>query len=166
MAEIVDLYDIHGNKLNKQVQRGETLPEGEYYLVVTAVIKNHNGDLLISTRAGTKKGAGQLETVGGLVTAGEDSLQGIQREVFEELGLNLPLEAFQFKTRYTFETERRYHFDVWLVNCEVDLAQLTLQVEEVKAAQWLSPETFYSALDAGLCFNTPIYNRMKSEGIL
>lgn len=166
MAEIVDLYDIAGNLLNIQVPRGEKLPSGQYYLVVTAIIRNAAGELLISRRSAQKKGAGLLETAGGLVTAGENSLEGICREVGEELGLSLPQESFKFLKRYTFETERRYHFDVWENTVEVDPNALNLQAEEVSEAMWMSVKAFNEAIDEGECFNAHIYDRMRNEGLL
>lgn len=166
MAEIVDLYDIKGNLLHIQVPRGEKLPSGQYYLVVTAIIRNKDGELLISRRSPEKKGAGLLETAGGLVTAGENSLEGICREVGEELGLELPTESFKFVKRYTFETERRYHFDVWENTVEVDPKTLKLQVEEVSEAMWMPAKDFYETIDEGECFNAHIYDRMRNEGIL
>lgn len=166
MAEIVDLYDKQGNLLGLQVQRGEKLPQGQYYLVVTGVIRNAKGELLVSRRSPDKKGAGLLETAGGLVTAGENSLQGICREVGEELGLVLEPACFSFVKRYTFETERRYHFDVWSCQVEVDPSTLALQKEEVSEAMWMSLKDFYEAIDEGECFNAHIYDRMRMEGII
>lgn len=166
MAEIVDLYDKQGNLLGLQVQRGEKLPVGQYYLVVTAVIQNAKGELLVSRRSQQKKGAGLLETAGGLVTAGENSLEGVLREVGEELGLTLDSTHLTFVKRYTFETERRYHFDIWKGQIEVDPSTLSLQTEEVSEAMWMSLKDFYEAIDEGECFNAHIYDRMRSEGIL
>lgn len=166
MAEIVDLYNREGDLLPIRVYRGEKLPIGQYYLVVTALIRNEKGQILISRRSKTKKGAGLLETTGGLVTSGENSNQGICREVGEELGLHLEPSRFQFIKRYTFETERRYHFDIWQTQVEVNPAELNLQEEEVAEAMWMTVEDFFTAMDEGKCFNSHIYDRMRQEGIL
>ena len=43
--ELLDLYDDKGNKLNKIVERGEPIEEGNLMLVV-CIIKNNNKEYL------------------------------------------------------------------------------------------------------------------------
>ena len=88
MQEMWDIYDINRKKTGRLAKRdGYEFKEGEYHIVVTAIIMNSKNELLISKRA-AKKGFGLMwEFNGGSVLAGETSLEGIIREIKEELGI-------------------------------------------------------------------------------
>ena len=91
MTELWDIYDINKQKIGKLAQRGEyEFKKGEYHIVVTAIIINSENKILISKRAESKKTHPlKWECNGGSVLAGETSVQGIIREIKEELGIEL-----------------------------------------------------------------------------
>ena len=89
--EIVDIYDINKNKTGKTLIRyKEELKPGEYIVGVQAIILNSNNEILISQRS---KRAPVLplkwECNGGAIKSGETSLDGLVREINEELGIKL-----------------------------------------------------------------------------
>ena len=90
MSEFWDVYDKDRNKTGKLAQRGvDKLKEGEYHIVVTAVILNSKNEILITQRAPFKTFPLMWECNGGSILAGETSLEGVIREIKEEVGIGL-----------------------------------------------------------------------------
>ena len=89
MAEFWDIYEENRNKTGNLAQRdGYEFKDGEYHIVVTGIIFNSKYEILISKRASWKKYGGLWECNGGSILAGETSLEGILRELKEELGIS------------------------------------------------------------------------------
>ena len=145
--ETWDIYNIHGESLNRTVTRGTPLGRGEYHLVVQVWVKNSCGEVLIQKRAAHKKTfPGIWATTAGAVLAGEDARTGAVRELNEELGisaspheLQLILESIQDDSIST----------AWLLERDVTRAELTLQSEEVSATQWATQATIKRMIQDG-----------------
>ena len=89
MGEVWDVYDRDLNKIGKDCVRGkERLPNGEYHLVVSAVILNSNNEILLAQRAEGRPNGLKWELTGGSVLKGETGEEGILRELSEEIGVN------------------------------------------------------------------------------
>ena len=74
MAEFWDVYDKDRNKTGKLTQRGvDKLKEGEYHIVVTAVILNSKNEILITQRAEFKTYPLMWECNGGSALKDETS---------------------------------------------------------------------------------------------
>jgi len=139
--EYWDLYDKDKNKLNKTVKRGDYLSDDEYHLVVNAWIMNDKNEFLISQRSSNKKHPLMWECTGGSALMGEDSLEAAKREVLEELGLDFKAVEGIF----VGSTLRYYEgcpdiLDVLLFKYNCDVSDVTIQVEEVNCAKWVSKE--------------------------
>ncbi len=91
MHEILDVYNEKKEVTGKTIRRGiDKLKDGEYRLIVDAIIVNDNNKILISKRSESKKHLPLLwECNGGSVRSGENSKEAIIREIKEELGLQL-----------------------------------------------------------------------------
>ncbi len=148
MREFWDVYDEQGNIIPDRVsERGKhDLGKGEYHLVVFAWIINDRNEFIISRRQKGKIFAGKWECTGGCALAGESSISAAVREVSEELGLSLePSEGELFK-RYN----RNYPqgacaiCDVWVFRKNFDIADMTLQRNEVSEAKFVSPKELLS----------------------
>ena len=88
MSELWDIYDINKKKIGRTAERDVyQFKEGEYHIVVTGIIINSKNEILISKRAEHKKFGLMWECSGGSILAGETSLEGIIRELKEELGI-------------------------------------------------------------------------------
>ena len=125
MPEILDVYDAQGRRTGKTRVRGEDFGPGEYHLIACAVVRNAQGKLLFSRRAPEKNFAGLWEASGG---AG-------QRELREELGLELPPDSGTLLGRYArHESQLPYFLDVWVFEREISLEDVTLQPGETDAA--------------------------------
>lgn len=134
--EIMDLYDENRQKTDKTYIRGSAQPKGFYRMVVHVCIFNKLGQLLIQQRTLNKKMPGLWDvTCGGAVSTHESSQMGAQRELFEELGLDIdfknirPLVTANFPMGFD---------DFYVINKDVDLGSLSLQAEEVSDAKWAS----------------------------
>ena len=107
--EYIDLYDMHRIPTGKTILRGSPVPEGMYRVVVHICIFNSKGEMLIQQRQSTKKHFPDMWdiSVGGQVSSGETSELAAQREIYEELGLDIdmsdmrPLASMSFRKKYS-----------------------------------------------------------------
>ena len=103
--------------------------------------------MLIQQRQSYKEGWPGLWdiSVGGSAVKGENSQTAAEREVLEELGINLDLQSIRPKLTIQFE---RGFDDVYLVEKEVDLKDLKLQEEEVQDAKWVTKEEILQRIES------------------
>lgn len=144
--EIWDLYDVDRKITDRKMVRGESTPEGYYRLVVGICIFNSKGEMLIQKRQPFKQGWSGLWdiTVGGAAIAGDDNRGAAEREVREELGLEISLAGVAPKVSFTFES---VFADFYLLNMDVDFDKLSLQYEEVERVAWASREEIHDMID-------------------
>lgn len=145
-----DLFDANRQPLGRTVERCNSLPDGEFHTVIHVCIINDAGEMLIQRRTDHKQGwPGKWDfTAGGSVLAGETSGEGAQRELFEELGIDLPLAS----TRPTFTFNFEYGFDDFYVVREggVDLKELTaIPNDEVAEVRWATVDEVAVMLTSG-----------------
>lgn len=143
--EIWDVYNIHGEKLNKTHIRGEELPQGEYHLVVAVWIRNSKGDILIQKRAKSLGGVhNPWATTAGSVTKGESSLQGAIRETYEEMGILFKHEELKYLERFIHDVSLN---DIYEVYYEGDCKEFDpVEVEKVK---WVTPDELKNMVNRG-----------------
>ena len=95
MEEIWELLDENGNKVGKAVPR-EEMPEGFYHLGADVWFINSKNEILIQKRSPQKRKEPNVWAMtGGSVIKEENSLQTIEREVKEELGIDLIRDFIQ-----------------------------------------------------------------------
>ena len=89
--EMWDIYDADKKKTGRLMKKNDwCLKDGEYHLTVLGVIKRPDGKFLITQRVMTKAWApGWWEVSGGAAQAGEESVEAVRREVFEETGIDV-----------------------------------------------------------------------------
>ncbi len=85
-------------------------------------------------------------TVGGGATVGDTSQQAAMRELEEEIGLKLDLS--NTRPHLTVNFDEGFD-DIYLVEAEVDLDELTLQPSEVQAVQWADEATILDMIRSG-----------------
>lgn len=145
--EYWDIYDIERNKTGKEVIRGDKLKDNEYRLVVHACIFNKKGEMLIQQRQSFKDGWSNMWdlTCGGSAIKGETSQMAIDREVSEELGI----EIKSVRSNLTINFANGFD-DIYLIEKEVDLDNLNLQYEEVQNVKWASKEEIISMIEENI----------------
>ena len=143
MAELWDVYDENKNKTGKIAERGITTLKqgGEYHIVVAGIILNSKKEILISQRAAHKEHPLKWECNGGSILVGETSLEGILRELEEELGLKFSKEDAIFLKE--IKSNRFPNFkDLWLFKKDIDIKEIEFKDGEAIAAKWVSIDEF------------------------
>lgn len=143
MPEMWDIYDINRKKTGRLAERGTyKFKEGEFHIVVQAIIMNSKNELLISKRAANKGFGLMWEFNGGSVLAGETSLEGIIREVKEELGIEFTKkEAIFYKEILGYKITPNFK-DMWLFRKDIDIKDIVFPDRETIEAKWVSIDEF------------------------
>lgn len=140
-----DLCDASGKLLGETICRGKAHPEGTYHIVVCVWIWNSKGQVLLTLRSKNKRQfPGLWEGLGGSAQAGESSLASIVREVEEEIGLVYSPEEFRLITRLL---EKTALVDIYALQAEFSIEELSLQAEEVEAAKWVTVEELQKIIE-------------------
>lgn len=147
MAEYWDIYDVNRNKTGELHQRGKKLKNGQYHLVVGIWVKNKSNEILLTQRSKEKVWNGYWECTGGAVVAGEDSITGVKRELFEEIGVEASQESLKFLGTTFYKS---WFTDTYLLEKDMQLSDLKLQKEEVSDAKWVSISEFESMCTKGM----------------
>lgn len=132
-----DLYDQNGIKLNEIGIRGDILPVGRYHLVVEVWTVNDQDEILITQRDQNKPFGLFWECTGGSVIAGESSMEGAIRELYEETGLKAQKENMERIGRVIMDQSI---YDIYLHRYNFELTEICLQEGETIAAKKVTKE--------------------------
>lgn len=149
-VEYVDIYDRNKNKLGITKRRNiDTYEKGEYIIGVQLVIINDKNEILITKRSDKKKLLpGKWECNGGAIDAGETSIEGLEREILEELGIKIDRDkAIFYKT--VISDERHNIKEIYLYKENIDIERLNFSDEEVSDAKYVSIDEYMEMLNAG-----------------
>lgn len=135
LGELWDVYIRQRQLTGRTHRRGEPLAQGDYHMVANALVFKQDGALLVQQRSFKKMAlpGGWVLATGGSVLQGETSLEGIQREVVEELGA----QATQFE-RIRTSWEKDWFDDLYVTSITQPLDSLKIQTSEVEQVTWLS----------------------------
>ncbi len=133
--EYWDIYDKNKQLTGRQMLRDDwNMQDGEYHLSVLGAVVRPDGKFLITRRKADKPwGAGMWEVSGGGLKAGEDSADGIVREIREETGLNVAGCPGGFLFDYHRENPEKgdnYFVDVYRFILDFDETDVRPQEEE------------------------------------
>lgn len=131
-----DLYDANRNLTKKTIFKGETIPKGNYIVVVLIFIQNSEGKFLIQKRSKMKNG--KYATTGGHPKSGESSIEGIITEVKEEIGVQLYEKDLELYYSGRSDEEKVFWDDYYTKIDIPNLENLKLQKSEVESVCWLS----------------------------
>lgn len=135
--ELRDLYNIEKHKTGETIQKEEKIPKDKYILVVSALIQNSKGEILLQKRSIQKDGKYGLTS--GHPKTGEDSVQGMITEIEEELGLEV--QPQELKLLHTERDDKtNCFFDLYYLKKDFKIENLNLQKEEVDFVKWYSPK--------------------------
>ena len=146
--ELWDLYTQDRQPTGLTMVRGSEHPQGYYRLVVHVCIFNSQGQMLIQQRQPFKEGWPNMwdVSVGGSVVAGESSREAAEREVAEELGLEISLEGVRPAITISF---KEGFDDNYVMIRDVKDEEITLQPEEVQAYKWANEAEILQMIEAG-----------------
>ena len=176
MGELWDIYDKNKQKTGRTAERGVyQFKEGEYHIVVTGIILNSKNEILISKRAEFKKFGGMWECNGGSILAGETSLQGIIRELKEELGIQFAEKEAVFLKEIRRDKLPPDFKDLWLFQKDISTDEISFPDGEATEAKWVTIEQFMNMYknneivptidfkDAEYKMAVEVLKKMKSE---
>ena len=157
--EVLDVYDIHGNKLNKTTVRGKLdLVEGEEFIKIVTVWFRSGIRYLIQ-QVSEEKGSFYAVT-GGHIPTGSTSREQAKVECKEELGFDLK----DSKLTYLGPVyEKRVIIEVYLYEDEdVDLedVEFNLQKEEVESVSWLTKDEIEDLMLKGILRDSTAHQYM------
>jgi len=138
-----DLYNQNKKLTGLTIFKDEEIKEGYYILMVVAFIQNNEGKFLIQKRSEAK--SGQWAFTGGHPKAGETSLEGIETEVKEELGIEID-NPILFKE----ESGKNTFCDLYYIKQDIDLNEVVIQEEEVSCVKFASIEEIDGLFENGL----------------
>ena len=139
MSEMWDLIDSNKNKTGITYERncGTPIPKDMYHLAVEIWTLKPNGEILLTQRHPNKNYGLMWEATGGSVLAGESSIQGAVRELYEETGIKVNDNELTYIGDIVGDT---YIMDEYVHILETDDIDLNLQPEEVVDAMWVTKE--------------------------
>ena len=146
--ELLDIYDENKNKTGKiKVRHKDTLDSGEYLMVVQAIIINSNKKILITKRSELKETLPlKWECTGGALQSGEDVLEGLLREINEEIGIKFQKDkAIYLKTA---KNSRRFK-EIYLFEYDIAIEELKFSDGEVIDAKWVDIDEFMNMFNNG-----------------
>lgn len=146
--ELWDLYTENREKTGKTMVRGEKQPCEYYRLIVHICIFNSKGMMLIQQRQPFKDSwSGMWDlTVGGSVVAGETTQMAARRELKEEIGVDHSFDSVA--PNITLISEKVIG-DTFILKSDVDINNLSLQYEEVKAVKWATLDEILQMIKNG-----------------
>lgn len=149
-TEYVDIYDRNKNKTGKtKIRHKDTLEENEYIIGVQLIIFNENNEILITKRSNTKMVLpGKWECNGGAIEVGETPIEGLVREIHEELGIKVDTnKLIYFKT--VINDNKHNIKDIYLYKDNIGINDLEFSDNEVSAAKYVTIEEYMSMFNAG-----------------
>lgn len=149
-VEYVDIYDRNKNKTGiTKIRNTSLLSDGEYVIGVQLIILNSNNEILITKRSDNKRILpGKWECNGGGIIAGESSIEGLKREISEELGIELDMDKVKF-FKTVVKDDRHNIKDIYLYRDDIDVQSLNLPNEEVSMAKYVSIDQYMDMFNAG-----------------
>ena len=135
--EMWDIYDKNHIKRDYVKRRKSKLADDEYHLVVRTWIVNFQGDILLSQRGQNKRGSMLWECTAGSAISGETNIDTINREVMEELGIDL--SGDQGTQMVNIRRDEHHDFyEVWLYKKDIALSEIHIDGVEVIDVKWVS----------------------------
>ena len=138
--EMWDIYDKDHIKKDYLKKRKSKLTDDEYHLVVRTWIVNSQGEILLSQRGQNKRGPLLWECTAGSAIAGETNIDTINREVLEELGIDLSDDT-GIQIVNTRRDEHHDFYEVWLYKKDIALNEIHIDGVEVIDVKWVSLST-------------------------
>ncbi len=143
--EILDLYDKNFNKTGETiVRRIDEIPENRYIMLSYVLIKN-DGKIILEQM--TERNNFKYAIPGGHILSGEDGLQGLKRELKEEL--NIVNNNIKYIDTVIFPYNN-YIFNIYVIEDVIDINNLVLQPEEVSNVNWYSKDDVKTMIDKDL----------------
>ena len=161
--EFNDIYDENRQLTGRRHRRGTRWHKGEYGLVVCVWVYDGEGNVLMTRRAPEKSFPGTWENSGGAARAGENSLQAIVRELYEETGIRA--EASEFELLGSGK-DHCTHYDYYCLKRKLPLEQVVLQPGETDDVRWASYEQVHQMIEDNMICKVIANQFLRQEHML
>lgn len=144
----MDVYDQRKNKTNKTIERKDRdkLNKNEFIMTVHCWIINSKKEILLTQRSMSISRGGMWEDTHGGLKTGETSLEGIKRELKEELGIIAnEQELILVKTLKRDNIFR----DIYIMKKDIPLETIDFCDGEVRDVKYVSIEEFKRIIEKG-----------------
>lgn len=152
-GEYVDLYnekkELTGERVFREKGKPSTVPEGNFIIVVVAVIVNSEGKYLFQKTSARKGNIWALS--GGHVKSGQTSLDAIKEELNEELNISVNNDEIELFKTYKYENAFK---DAYLIKKDFNIADFVIEEDEVDEVRYLSSEEIRILMEQGLIRKT------------
>ena len=162
MDEIIDIIDeFSGLKTGKTISKKEAHKNGIWHSSIHLIIVNKDRTkTLFQKRCQEKKFfPNTLDiAVGGHITQGENEICALERELKEELGLDLRNYKYEklctFKEKLYNNNIKSYEFvHTFIIYDDIDINEIKLQKEEVEYVKWITKEELNKLITNGNVIN-------------
>lgn len=157
--ELFDICDEQGNPTGETVERSEAHAQGICHRTAHIwIAKKEHGryKVLLQKRAMNKDSfPGRYDTSSaGHIQAGDEPLESAVRELGEELGIKAEAADLDFAGTFRIQYEKEFHGKmfrdnevafVFVYQKQVDIADMTIQKEELDGVCWFDLEDTYEA---------------------
>ena len=151
--EMIDEYNYRGEKIGV-VDKDIAHEKGLWHKSVHVWLINDKNEILLQYRCAEKKLYPNTWdcSFAGHISAGENSIQAVQREGKEEIGIDVDLEKLNFiltnRECIKYEDINSNEFvDIFLLRQNFNLDEIKFQKEEVHDAKYASLEEFFDLMD-------------------
>lgn len=146
MDELLDVFDdkwgAGGIKFAGKALRSEVHEKDLYHKHVGVLIMNEKGELLFQRRSPDKKiNPNKWTRTGGHVDSGEEPIIAAQREVKEEIGVEISIDKFELMGIKKVSVEGNKNFTYsYFARVNYKLEDYTIQKEEVSDLKYMTIE--------------------------
>lgn len=148
--ELMDIYDANKNLTGRTIYRKgrNILNEDEYVITSHCFIINSSGQILLTQRSLNTDRGGKWEDTHGGVRAKETSIEGIIRELKEEIGINVTQS--ELKLVKTIKKKNVFR-DVYILKRDIPLEDFVLDKNEVMDCKYVTIDEFKEMIEKGEC---------------
>lgn len=148
--ELVDVYDKNRNITGKIISRRDIsiLKNDEYIITVHCFIINSSNQILLTQRSFNKNRGGKWEETHRGLRTGEKSVEGIKRELQEEIGINV--QANDLKLIKILKRKNKFR-DIYILKKDIPLYSLKYNDCEVMNCKYVSLNEFKSMIKNNEC---------------
>ena len=142
--ELLEIYNENREKTGKIIKRRADvkLENNEYVLYVQCWIINANKEILLTQRNFNKIRGGMWEPTGGIVSYGETSIEGIQRELEEEIGIKVEAKELNKVRTIMQKGSINWFRDIYILRKDVKIEDLKFNDAEVVDAKYVKIDQF------------------------
>lgn len=157
--EKVDLWDENRTCILRTIERGKEFLSHERCISVHCYIINQQGQVLIQKRSLQETHfQGWWSTLGGAVTHGKSSLETVNLEAQEELGITFDIAKIKWMLSYK---RAKDIVDVYVIKDEIDLYKIVMAPDEVIDVKWASFDEIDKMINDKTFVNQPYLPLLK-----